>query len=78
MKRRFLASLLALGMLLSMMTGAAFAAGEDGSGTGPAEVGTFAELQTAVVNDGANIVLTSDISIEEDITFGEINMGLPV
>ncbi len=76
MKRRFLASLLALGMLLSLLSGAAFAAGEDGSGTGPAEVGTFAELQTAVVNDGANIVLTSDISIEEDITFGEINMDL--
>ena len=76
MKRRFLASLLALGMLLSLLSGAAFAAGEDGSGTGPAEVGTFAELRSAVVNDGANIVLTSDISIEEDITFGEINMDL--
>lgn len=76
MKRRFLASLLALGMLLSMMTGAAFAAGEDGSGTGPATVRTFAELQAAVQEEGANIVLSNDITIEEDITFGEINMDL--
>ena len=71
MKKRFLASLLALGMLLTMVTGAAWAAEETAI-----SISDFATLKTEIEGGKKNFVLAEDISISENTTWSDINIAL--
>lgn len=78
MKKRFLASLLALGMLLTMVTGAAWAA--DGDGANEAKIGSteYLTLQEAiqVAQAGGTITLLKDVSAQDDATWENVNIDL--
>ena len=71
MKKRFLASLLALGMLLTMVTGAAWAAEETAI-----SISDFATLKNEIEGGKKNFVLAEDISISENTTWSDINIAL--
>ncbi len=71
MKKRFLASLLALGMLLTMVTGVAWAAEETAI-----SISDFATLKTEIEGGKKNFVLAEDISISENTTWSDINIAL--
>ena len=71
MKKRFLASLLALGMLLTMVTGTAWAAEETAI-----SISDFATLKTEIEGGKKNFVLAEDISISENTTWSDINIAL--
>lgn len=78
MKKRFLASLLALGMLLTMVTGAAWAA--DGDGANEAKIGSteYLTLQEAIqaAQAGGTITLLKDVSAQDDATWENVNIDL--
>ena len=73
MKKFFLASLLALGMLLTMVTGAAWAAQETESGV---PVSDFATLQDEIEAGKKKFMLEGDISISESTQWDDINIAL--
>ena len=78
MKKRFLASLLALGMLLTMVTGAAWAA--DGDGANEAKIGSteYPTLQEAIqaAQAGGTITLLKDVSAQDGATWENVNIDL--
>lgn len=78
MKKRFLASLLALGMLLTMVTGAAWAV--DGDGANEAKIGSteYLTLQEAIqaAQAGGTITLLKDVSAQDDATWENVNIDL--
>lgn len=78
MKKRFLASLLALGMLLTMVTGAAWAA--DGDGANEAKIGSteYLTLQEAIqaAQAGGTITLLKDVSAQDGATWENVNIDL--
>jgi len=78
MKKRFLASLLALGMLLTMVTGTAWAA--DGDGANEAKIGSteYPTLQEAIqaAQAGGTITLLKDVSAQDGATWENVNIDL--
>ena len=77
MKKRIIASILTVIMLMTMLPTAAFAA--DGASENPYEVSTAEELSTALTNiaasteDEATIVLKADVTLSNDATSGYIS-----